>query len=144
MGSSPRQIAQACAVPFRLRGNDLSFCLITTLKKKRWIFPKGIVDPGETREETALKEALEEAGLRGRIVGEPLGSYQDGKWNARLDVTVLLMAVDRVEDCWQEATVRARRWAGPAEALQLVGKPDQKRMLQRAIRRLSIGNSEVA
>ena len=75
-----KPIAQACVVPYRRRDERIEFCLITSLKKKRWIFPKGIVDPGETVEEAALKEAFEEAGLHGRILGDPIGKYEDSKW----------------------------------------------------------------
>ena len=57
----------------RCRNGQYEFCLITSLRKGRWGFPKGITDPGETHVETALKEADEEAGLRGRIVGDSLG-----------------------------------------------------------------------
>ncbi len=32
-----------------------------------WIFPKGHIEPGETAEETALREAAEEAGITGRV-----------------------------------------------------------------------------
>ena len=129
-------IRQACAVPFRRVADGFSVCLITSLKKKRYIFPKGIIDPGETPEQTALKEALEEAGLRGRILGAPLGGYQDSKWGATLDVTVLLMEVDHFEDNWPEADQRERCWVGSAEAEQLVQKPELKHMLRCAIQRL--------
>ena len=80
----PETIHQVCVIPFRRQDDQLQFCLITSLKKQRWIFPKGIIDPGETYRESALKEALEEAGLRGQIVGEPLGHFFDAKWGARL------------------------------------------------------------
>ena len=133
----PRRIRQACAVPFRREENDVVFCLITSLKRKRWIFPKGIIDPGETREETALKEAMEEAGLHGRIIGDPLGSYEDSKWSSKIDVTVLLMEVERSEDDWQEADLRDRCWVAPAEALRLVRRPALKRMLRCAIERIA-------
>jgi phosphohistidine phosphatase len=135
----PSRIAQACVIPFRRDGDETAFCLITSLKKKCWIFPKGVVDPGETEEETALKEALEEAGLRGRIIGGPLGSYEDYKWGTTLDVTVLLMEVDYCEDQWPEASLREQCWADPAEALRLVAKPDLKRILRSAIERISTG-----
>lgn len=54
-----------------------------------WTLPKGTPDPGETLEETALREVAEETGLEVRIV-EPLPSieytfYQDG---ARIHKTV--------------------------------------------------------
>jgi len=141
---APRRIAQACAIPFRVDGREIAFCLITSLKKKRWIFPKGIVDAGETAEEAALKEALEEAGLRGRIIGEPLGKYEDSKWGATLDVTVFLMMVECCEDDWPEADWRDRCWVGPAEALRRVVKPEMKLMLNRVMERISPDDTIVA
>lgn len=133
----PKSIPQAGAVPYRLRGECIEFCLITSLKKKRWIFPKGIVDPGETPQETALKEALEEAGLRGRIVGEPLGSYRDTKWGTPLDVTVWLMEVDHCDDHWHEHDLRERRWVEPALVAEMVSKKRLKRFANRAVRRIA-------
>ncbi len=34
-----------------------------------WSFPKGVVEPGETADEAALRELRAEAGLDGRVVG---------------------------------------------------------------------------
>ena len=33
-----------------------------------WVLPKGTVEPGETHEQTALREVMEEAGVRATIV----------------------------------------------------------------------------
>ncbi|MEN3028423.1 MAG: NUDIX hydrolase [Aquificaceae bacterium] len=33
-----------------------------------WTFPKGLIEAGENPEETALREVLEETGVKGRIV----------------------------------------------------------------------------
>ena len=38
-----------------------------------WTFPKGLVEPGETPERTALREVLEETGYEAEILA-PLGS----------------------------------------------------------------------
>ena len=38
-----------------------------------WALPKGTPEPGETREQTALREACEETGLE-LALGEPIGS----------------------------------------------------------------------
>src|SRR5262245_1798891 len=86
LSSASPPIAQACAIPYRLVEGRLEFCLITSISKGHWGFPKGIIDPGETPMETALKEAHEEAGLSGRIVGPLLGSYSYEKWDTTLHV----------------------------------------------------------
>lgn len=129
-------VRQVCVIPFRRLGGEADFCLITSLRKRRWIFPKGNIDGGESPHETALKEAAEEAGLYGRIIGPPLGRYADSKRGAVLDVTVLLMEVERADEVWQE-DVRLRCWTDGRGALRLVDKPELRRMLRRGIRRLS-------
>lgn len=130
-------LKQACAIPFRWNRDQLEICLITSLRKQRWIVPKGIIDPGETHEETALKEAFEEAGIRGKIVGEPLGSYQDEKWGCQLHVTVLLMKVQECEQDWLEADSRERLWASPSKAHQLISKSTLRDFVEIAVERIA-------
>ncbi len=126
-------IYQSSAIPFRRVDDRFEVCLITSLKKKRWMFPKGIIDPGETYVETALKEAQEEAGLHGRIIGEPLGTYEYFKWGTMLEVTVALMEVLQCDDHWPESAVRERRWLLPGEAIDILSKEELRSFLQRAI-----------
>jgi 8-oxo-dGTP pyrophosphatase MutT (NUDIX family) len=127
---------QACAVPYRAHASTVEFCLITSLSKGRWGFPKGMIDPGETFLETALKEAQEEAGLVGEIVGEPLGQYEYAKWGASLSVTVVLMRVTEVQDQWLEAALRQRAWCSADEARERIANLDQRRLLEVALQRL--------
>jgi 8-oxo-dGTP pyrophosphatase MutT (NUDIX family) len=49
--------------------------LIAEAQPVRWRLPKGMVDPGETVAEAALREVLEETGVSARIV-ESLGTVQ--------------------------------------------------------------------
>jgi phosphohistidine phosphatase len=132
----PGPIQQAEAIPFRRREGSLEFCLITSLKRRRWIFPKGIIDPGETGVETALKEAREEAGLDGRIVGAALGSYRYAKWGTVLDVDVYLMEVARSDEDWAERELRERRWVAPGRARTMLARGEHRELLERAISRL--------
>jgi phosphohistidine phosphatase len=134
--SLPTPIRQVCAIPFRHRNGRIEICVITSIKKKHWGFPKGIIDPGETLQQAALKEALEEAGLRGRIVGELLGKYKDFKWGTDLHVTGVLMEVFESDAYWEECHLRQRRWVTPQDAARLVFRKEQAELLQTAMRRL--------
>jgi len=97
-----KKFDQAGALPFRRTRRGLEFCLITSTEG-RWIFPKGVVDPDETYKETATKEAFEEAGLRGRLVGSPLGCCEMVKCGKRYTLVLLLMEVTACEEVWEEA-----------------------------------------
>jgi 8-oxo-dGTP pyrophosphatase MutT (NUDIX family) len=135
--ATPEQpVPQAAAVPYRWRGDAPEFCLITSTQKAHWAFPKGMIDPGESWSETALKEAYEEAGLRGAIEGPPLGVYAYVKWGQELEVTVGLLRVDEELEAWEEAGVRSRRWAVEAEALTLIDRAELRQLLAVAAARL--------
>jgi 8-oxo-dGTP pyrophosphatase MutT (NUDIX family) len=136
--ASPEPVPQATAIPFRWRDGRLEFCLITSIQKGHWAFPKGIVDPGESDVEAALKEAHEEAGLAGAIVGEPLGEYVYVKWGRRLQVSVRLMRVTHAADQWSEQGVRQRRWATAEEARTLIARPELRALLDRAVERIRV------
>ena len=51
------------AVVFRNKNNNIQVLLIRHLNGGHWAFPKGHVEKGETEEQTALREILEETGL---------------------------------------------------------------------------------
>jgi len=103
-------IRQAAALPLR-RGR---VCLITSRNGKRWVIPKGWIEPGQTAGESALQEAWEEAGLVGALEREPIGSYLYEKEGQRYHVTVFVMKVTEVTQDWPERSFRERSWVGPA------------------------------
>src|SRR6187401_2866899 len=105
-----KSIPQACAVPYRITAGQIEVCVVTSMKKRRWTFPKGIIEPGETPTQAALKEAWEEAGLRGTISGPTLGSYERAKWGSPLAVACYLMQVEREFKVWPESALRERTW----------------------------------
>ena len=102
-------IRQAAALPLR-RGR---ICLITSRNGKRWVIPKGWIDPGQTAGETALQEAWEEAGLVGALEQEPIGSYLYEKEGQRFHVTVFVLKVTSVAQDWPERVFRERSWVSP-------------------------------
>ena len=115
---------QAAAIAVRRKSGAFEVCLIRRKGSSNWGIPKGSVDPGDTHEETALKEAWEEAGISGRLIGEVIGKYEYEKWSATLEVAVYLMEVLKQHTEWQEASFRERRWTSFDDAADLlIGHP---------------------
>ena len=56
------------AVVFRKEDDKIKFLLIRNRRSAHWGFPKGHIEPGESDEETAIREVLEETGLRIEIL----------------------------------------------------------------------------
>ncbi|RKO87965.1 NUDIX hydrolase domain-like protein, partial [Blyttiomyces helicus] len=86
--------------------------LITSRKKPdEWSLPKGGWELGETPEEAVLREAWEEAGIRGRII-KSLGVYAHTKQVAgrrKSDFRFFEVEVETLEDAWPESEERLRR-----------------------------------
>ena len=134
MSRKETEILQAGCVPYRFREKCLEICLITT-RKGRWGFPKGIIDPGETPQETALKESEEEAGLAGKIEGKSIGSYRYRKWGAELLCTMFVMKVTEIEDSWEESW-RQREWFSPDAAREIIDRTELLAFVDAAEHRL--------
>ncbi len=111
---------QSGVIAFRKKASGLKILLVTTPRHKRWIVPKGIVEPGLSPRRSAEKEALEEAGVRGRVSKKPVGAYRYQKWGGTCTVQVFLLEVKEVLDRWPEASLRKRRWVTVEEAARLV------------------------
>jgi 8-oxo-dGTP pyrophosphatase MutT (NUDIX family) len=63
-------ILQSGAVVVRRDPQGSSILLVRAKKSPNaWIFPKGHIETGESPEDAALREAYEETGIRGVVVG---------------------------------------------------------------------------
>lgn len=119
MANASGFIRQAAALPLK----NGRVCLVTSSNGKRWVIPKGLIDPGHTAGESALLEAWEEAGLVGALRPEPIGSYLYEKWSGVCHVTVFIMDVTEVAQEWPERSQRQRVWLGPTAALERIDDP---------------------
>jgi len=70
----PKRRQQVAAVCYRIGKRGIEFLLVQT-RGGRWIFPKGGVEPGLTRAQSAALEAFEEAGVHGRMEEIPFTRY---------------------------------------------------------------------
>jgi 8-oxo-dGTP pyrophosphatase MutT (NUDIX family) len=112
MATLINSIRQASVIPIR----DGRVCLVRSSSGKRWVTPKGHIEPGQTAGETALQEAWEEAGLVGNLRTEPCGSYLYEKDGMLHHVIVFLMDVTKAAVDWPERSWRQRRWVVPSRA----------------------------
>ena len=120
-------IRQAAAIPF----HDGRVCLISSRTSNRWVFPKGLIDPGHTPTQSAIIEAWEEAGLIGTLDDASIGAYSYRKYDLDYHVLVFRMTVTEVKDAWPEKATRQRIWVTLDEAIEKVEEMDLKEILRR-------------
>jgi len=96
---------KAAVIAYRIRKARLEVALVTTSSGKRWSVPKGSIDDGEDPRDAAIREAEEEAGLRGVVARKPLGRYRHVNERGRH-----VMRVTKVLEHWLEDDIRRRRW----------------------------------
>ena len=80
-----------------------------------WTFAKGRPEPGESAEEAALREVLEETGVRARILAPIEGEFRGGTTSSRY------FLMEPVEETGElDGETRSVRWATADEARQLI------------------------
>lgn len=129
---------QSSVIPYRFSGGKLEILVILSSQKKHFVVPKGIKDPGLSPQESAAKEAFEEAGVEGRVGNDLVGTYQTKKWGATCSVGVYPMQVTRVipEQEWEESQ-RGRQWVSPEEAAKRLKQPELAQMVGDFAKQLS-------
>jgi 8-oxo-dGTP pyrophosphatase MutT (NUDIX family) len=120
---------QSGVIPYRVIDTEVEILLITTRRRARWIIPKGVINVGITAQESASKEAYEEAGVWGDISPDPVGEYQYDKWGGICTVQVYLLSVHTILGTWPEADVRRRQWMPVSDAANSVEQPQLKRLI---------------
>ena len=121
-------LRQFGAIPWRRGPDGIEVLLITSRRTGRWIFPKGSHEASLSPAASAALEALEEAGVQGRLDAQPVGTYRDLKIRddgaIPIEVELYPLETETVLDDWLEKAERRRRWAGVEEACSLVSHPD--------------------
>jgi len=114
---------QSGVIPFQLVGGELRVLMITSSSGRRWVFPKGIIEDDLSPEESAAEEALEEAGVEGKVLSHSLGRYERKKWDGTVSVEMFPMRVTRIFDRWTEDSFRQRKWLSVGEAMTGISDP---------------------
>ena len=120
---------QVAALPLRLAKNgSIEILLVTSRDSGRWIIPKGWTSKRLRDRKAAAREAREEAGVKGKILREAIGTYRyikrelgDGVF---VEVRVFLLKVSKRCKRWPEKRERRRAWFDIEDAASRVSDPE--------------------
>ncbi|MBE2257923.1 MAG: histidine phosphatase family protein [Candidatus Accumulibacter sp.] len=129
---------QSAVLPYRRFDGALQIMVIASRKGTRWVIPKGVKEPDLSLRDSASKEALEEAGIRGRLDEQPIGHYEYAKWGGVCTVAVFPMEVSESvpEEEWEESH-RERRWLAPRKARRLLDESALGKLVDKLARKLA-------
>ena len=124
---------QIGALPYLFRGGRLYLVIITNSAQSRWIIPKGQPEPDMSRQDVAVMEAMEEAGVIGCCLPGLRATChrKDEKtlYIYPLKVTTLLKK-------WPEMDWRKRAVVPVDKALKMISDPELSRCIESLISRL--------
>jgi len=120
---------QVAALPLRLAKNGaIEILLVTSRDTGRWIIPKGWTSKRLRDCKAAAREAKEEAGVKGKILREAIGTYRYIKRElgngALIEVRVFLLKVSKRCKRWPEKRERRRAWFDIEDAASRVSDPE--------------------
>jgi len=133
---------QYAALPWRINNGRVEIMLVTSRDTKRWIIPKGWPMKGRKPHIVAAIEAVQEAGLIGKMDKAKLGDFG---YEKRLDsgatvdcrVEVFSLRVQKQRKKWREKKQRATRWFECVVAAGLVEEPELRDLMLGFCRELS-------
>ena len=125
------EIKHSCVIPYRVSNGSIELLLITSIKKQKWIFPKGFIEFNLSAFESAKKEAYEEAGVIGENETVELGSFELKKKNSSSYVKIFSMEVTKELKDYPEKNLRKRKWFTVKEALENIENSDIKNFVNK-------------
>ncbi|MBQ9914036.1 MAG: NUDIX domain-containing protein [Clostridia bacterium] len=122
------------AVIFREEEDGKKFLLIRNKRSAHWGFPKGHIEPGETKEETAIREVLEETGVRIDIIpGFVKNSEYSIQGKIEKSVSIFLASTKDSEYKLQEEEIEECGWYNFDNALKVLNYDNDRFILTEAM-----------
>ena len=134
-----REWISAGGVAFRDVEGRKDIAVIRSARESRWQLPKGIIDPGETEEQAALREVREEAGINCELIRkiDAIDYWYVDRWSSEpvrvhKYVHFFLMRYASGEISDHDHEVDEVRWAPLAEAVELLAFPAEQKIVEKA------------
>ena len=134
-----REQVSAGGVVFRGEKDSAEVVIVAVGGQNRWQLPKGLVDPGEKPEITAVREAKEEAGVESEVVQHletieywfaGLDGGQRVRFHKRVHFYLLrYIAGDTANHDWE---VNEARWVPIVDATGQLTFDSERRVMERA------------
>jgi 8-oxo-dGTP pyrophosphatase MutT (NUDIX family) len=128
------RVSQAGAIVFRTDGGSVRILLVRSRKSPGvWVFPKGHLEAGESHADAALREAEEEAGILGTIVGMagPTLTFQSGDESVAVEYYLVHLTEDAASPEGRE-----KAWLSPDETIERLGFQNARDLLRAALREI--------
>jgi 8-oxo-dGTP pyrophosphatase MutT (NUDIX family) len=127
-------LRQSGAIIVRLDTREPQVLLVTGRRDPRkWIFPKGHIEKGETPAAAALREAKEEAGVVATLIG-PVGVLEFRFFGVRSRVEYFLALLSREAGPPEDG--RSRAWCSLSQALDQLRHKNTRKLLRKAWKQL--------
>jgi 8-oxo-dGTP pyrophosphatase MutT (NUDIX family) len=129
----------AGGVAFRWKDSEPQIAIVQMKPKLRWQLPKGIVDPGESPEVTAVREVKEEAGIETERIAlietieywyRSVSNGQPVRYHKYVHFYLLEYRSGDVSD--HDHEVEETRWVSSDEAVEMLEFKSEREVVEKA------------
>jgi len=116
--------------------NDSGSVLLIRHRNGSWVFPKGHIEPGESKADTAVREVEEEAGVQASVL-DPRQTWQTQYTNPRREgrrITWYLLQTHANEAVMREPIFPTGGFFAPERALGMLAFEEDRQMLRAVLR----------
>lgn len=134
----------AGGIVYRMHDSATQIILISVAESPRWQLPKGLVNPGESKEAAALREVREETGVTAELL-DVLDKIEywyfarrsEGRIRFHKSVHFYLMRYSSGDLADHDSEVNEARWVEINEAHSMLAFDNEKKLVSLALEKIT-------